>query len=99
MQRSGEAYSGTARAKVLRQEGLACRKNRGGVCGWGRVGWGREGGGEGREGMRQGVRGLRDGGEDLGFYPKEVGALEGCGQRRCLPAPSGGPRGEGRLWG
>ena len=45
-------------------------EQRGGLCVWNRVsegGRGRRGGGEGRE--------------DLGFYPREVGALEGCGQR------------------
>ena len=32
--------------------------------------------------MGQVVQGLVGGGEDLGFYPREVGALEGCGQKR-----------------
>jgi len=40
---------------------------------------GRKGGGEGREGTGQVVQGLVGLGKDLGFYPREVGALEGCG--------------------
>lgn len=40
---------------------------------------GAEWGGEVREGMGQVVQDL---GEDMGFYPRELGALEGCGQRR-----------------
>ena len=43
---------------------------------------GREGGGEDREGTGQVVQDLVDHGEDFGFYLKESGALEGCGQRR-----------------
>ena len=39
---------------------------------------GAEWGGEVREGMGQVVQDL---GEDMGFYPRELGALEGCGQR------------------
>lgn len=40
----------------------------------------REGEGEGREEMGAGRAGLC--GEDLSFYPREVEALEGCGQKR-----------------
>ena len=57
-------------------------EQRGGPCIWSRVS---ERGGEkeeGREGTGQVVQGLVGHGEDLGFYPREVGALEGCGQRR-----------------
>ena len=44
---------------------------------------GREGGGQGREGMGEGMGQVVQGlGEDLGFYPREVRALEGCGQKR-----------------
>ena len=58
---------------------------------WGRPCWrnieeacvsGAEWGGEVREGMGQVVQDL---GEDMGFYPRELGALEGCGQRRGRP--------------
>lgn len=54
----------------------------GGSCGWSRGSKGeRRGRGE------QGVDGAGSAGscgplEDLGLYPKEVGALEGCGQNR-----------------
>ena len=42
---------------------------------------GREGGGEGKKEMGLVVQGLVGLG-DLGFYPREMGALESCGQRR-----------------
>ena len=43
----------------------------------------RERGREGRERTEAGCTGHVSGPrEDLGFYPKEVGALEDCGQRR-----------------
>ena len=54
----------------------------GGPCVWSGVSEGKRGRGEGREGTGQVVQGLVGHGEDLGFYPREVGALEGCGQRR-----------------
>lgn len=60
------------------------------------------GGGEGRKGMGQVVQDLVDLGEDVGFYWREGGVLEGCGQRmdqtrfRCSQVPSGGYR-ENRL--
>ena len=47
-----------------------------------------EWGGEVKEGRRdqggdgQVVQGLVGLGEDMGFFPRELGALEGCGQRR-----------------
>ena len=49
---------------------------------------GAEGGGEVKEERRgqggdgQVVQGLMGLGEDMGFFPRELGALEGCGQRR-----------------
>ena len=61
---------------------------------WGRPCWrnieeacvsGAESGGEVREGTGQVVQGLVGLGEDMGFYPRELGALEGCGQRRGGP--------------
>ena len=45
----------------------------------------RERGGEGRDGNRAGCVGCWGLGEGLGFYPREVGALEGCRQRRAGP--------------
>lgn len=41
-------------------------------------------GGQGEDGT--GPKGLVGLGEDLGFYPREEGALEGCGQRTARPA-------------
>lgn len=43
--------------------------------------------GEGREGTGQVVQGLVAHREDLGFNLREVGALEGCGQRRVWLSP------------
>lgn len=47
-----------------------------------RVSEGERRGEEGRDGMMQFKQGLGGPGEDMGFYPREVGALEGCGQRK-----------------
>lgn len=49
--------------------------------GWNRVREGRVRGGEGRKGVGQVMQDLVHLGEDLGFYWRKGGVLEGCGQR------------------
>ena len=74
---------GTARAKVLGRD-LACRA--GGAARrprqLDRVSKGTEGGGEGREGTDQVVQGSVGRSISWIFALREMGALEGCGQRR-----------------
>lgn len=43
---------------------------------------GRGGRREGGEGMGQVLQGIVSHGEDVGFDPRKVGAMEGCRQRR-----------------
>lgn len=67
-------------AKALGQTLL--EEHRGGLCVCSRVGRGGQGGEESQGGDGQVVQGLVGLGEDMGFFPRELGALEGCGQRR-----------------
>lgn len=86
----GHSKKGIACAKVLGQDGTwHVGQQGGGPCGCSRVSE------EERRREELGAGWAGPCGEDLSFYPREMEALEGCGQRkgwarlRCSQAPSG----------